>query len=152
AKPAPTAIPQTGAAGSSQNGVLFGQTSIVQPSGEPALEAYNQASMLQESAAGGRVRFYHRDLPDGGTLAYFVVQLGDQVRVALINADGATPGTDATGDTKWADGQQHLATVEEMVQAPYVARPDMTLLGALAFGFHGDVRTSDEGTVAIDDQ
>jgi hypothetical protein len=128
------------------------QASVVEPSGEHALEAYNQASALQESAADGRVRFYRRDLPDGGALAYFVVQLDDQVRVALVNADGATPGTDETGDTIWADRQPHLATVEEIAHAPYAARPDMTLLGALAFGFHGDVRTSDEGTVVIDNQ
>jgi hypothetical protein len=139
-------------AGDVQNEAVFGQASAVEPGGERALEAYNQASMLQESAAGGRVRFFRRDLPGGGALAYFVVQLDDQVRVALINADGATPGTDATGDTMWADGQRHLATVEEMANAPYAARSDMTLLGALAFGFHGEARTSDEGTVVIDNQ
>jgi hypothetical protein len=36
-----------------------------------------------------------------------------------------------------------------MAQAPYAARSDMELLGAMAFGFHGDVRTSDEGSVVI---
>jgi hypothetical protein len=129
-----------------------GQVNTVEPNGQSALEAYNQASMLQESAAGGRVRFYRRDLPGGGALAYFVVQLDDQVRVALVNADGATPGTHSSGDTMWADGQRHLATVEEIVNAPYAARPDMSLLGALAFGFHGEARTSNEGTVVIDNQ
>ncbi len=141
-----------GDSGGAQNQAVFGQASAVEPSGERALETYNQASALQESAAGGRVRFYRRDLPGGGALAYFVVQLDSQVRVALINADNATPGTDAAGDTAWADGQPHLATVEEMAQAPYAARADMTLLGALAFGFHGEARTSDEGTVVIDKQ
>jgi hypothetical protein len=134
------------------DGAIFGQASVVQPSGERALEAYNQASALQESAAGGRVRFYRRDLAGGGSLAYFVVQLGDRVRDALVNADGATPGTAPSGDTMWVDGQKHLATVEEIARAPYAAYHDMTLLGALAFGFHGDVRTSDEGTVVIDNQ
>jgi hypothetical protein len=135
-----------------ESGSVFGQASAVESGGERALEAYNQASALQESAAGGRVRFYRRDLPGGGALAYFVVQLDDQVRVALVNADGATPATDTNGDTMWADGRQHLATVEEIANAPYAARPDMTLLGALAFGFHGEVRTSNEGTVVIDNQ
>ena len=138
--------------GDAAGGAVFGQASAVQPGGEQALEAYNQAGALQESAAGGRVRFYRRDLGGGAALAYFVVQLDDQVRVALVNADGATPGTHPSGDTMWADGQRHLATVEEMARAPYAAHPGMTLLGALAFGFHGDVRTSDEGTVVIDSQ
>src|SRR5688572_2483703 len=61
-----------------ESGSVFGQASAVEPGGERALEAYNQASALQESAAGGRVRFYRRDLPGGGALAYFVVQLDDQ--------------------------------------------------------------------------
>ena len=147
-----TYSPVAGDSGGAANAAVFGQASAVEPSGEPALEAYNQDSSLQESAAGGRVSFYRRDLPGGAALAYFVVRLDDQVRVALINADGATPSTDATGDTMWADGRKHLATVEEIAQASYAARPDMTLLGALAFGFHGDVRTSDEGTVVIDNQ
>jgi hypothetical protein len=42
-----------------------------------------------------------------------------------------------------------LATVAQMAQAPYAARAGMRLLGAMAFGFHGDVRTSDEGSVVI---
>ena len=147
-----TKATRPGDASAAAKDILFGEASLVEAGGERALETYNQASALQESAAGRRVRFYRRDLPGGGALAYFVVQLGSQVRVALINADGATPGTDAAGDTIWADRRPHLATVEEMAQAPYAARLDMTLLGALAFGFHGEARTSDEGTVVIDNQ
>jgi hypothetical protein len=36
-----------------------------------------------------------------------------------------------------------------MARAPYAARDGMAMLGAMAFGFHGDVRTSDEGSVVI---
>jgi hypothetical protein len=150
--PGATAVPQPLDPNGAEDDITIGQERAAEPGGERALEAYNQASALQESAGGGRVRFYRRDLPAGGALAYFVVLLDDQVRVALINADGATPGTDEAGDTIWADRQQHLATVEEIAHARYAARPGMVLLGALAFGFHGDVRTSDEGTVAIDGQ
>jgi hypothetical protein len=112
------------------------------------LESYNQGSALQDSDPSGRVRFYRRDVA-GGSIAYFVVTLDPQVHLEVINADGATPGSDATGDTIWTDGRKHLATVAQMAQAPYAAREGMTLLGAMAFGFHGDVRTSDEGTVVI---
>lgn len=114
-----------------------------------ALERYSQGSTLQESVADQRVRFYHRDVAGGGTIAYFVVMLDDLVHLEVINADGATPSSDATGDTIWTDGQKHLATLEDMVRAPYAARDKMTLLGAIDFGFHGDVRTSDEGSVVI---
>ncbi|MCG8350023.1 MAG: phosphodiester glycosidase family protein [Chloroflexales bacterium] len=113
-----------------------------------SLEQYNQGSVLQESVADGRVQFYRRDLADGN-IAYFVVNLDEQVHLEVINADGATPSSDATGNTIWTDGQRHLATVVEMVHAPYTAREGMTLLGAMAFGFHGAVRTSNEGTVVI---
>jgi hypothetical protein len=117
--------------------------------GLAALDRYNQGSVLQEDVADGRVRFFRRDLPGGGTLAYVVVMLDQQVHVEVVNADGATPGSDASGDTIWTDGKQHLATVEEITRAPDAARDGMQLLGAMAFGFHGAVRTSDEGTVVI---
>jgi hypothetical protein len=126
-------------------------TIVVQAQATPdpsALERYNQASALQDADPSGRVRFYRRDVA-GGSIAYFVVMLDEQVHVEVINADGATPGSDSTGDTIWTDGQKHLATVAQMAQAPYAARADMSLLGAMAFGFHGDARTSDEGTVVI---
>jgi hypothetical protein len=118
--------------------------------GVAALDRYNQGSVLQEDVADGRVRFFRRDLPGGGALAYFVVMLDEQVHIGVINADGATPGSDASGDTVWTDGGKHLATVEEIARAPYAARTGMQLLGAMAFGFHGNVRTADEGTVVID--
>lgn len=114
-----------------------------------ALESYNQASILQDSDPQQRVRFYRRDMPGGGALAYFVVSLDEQVHVEVVSADGATPGSDATGDTIWTDGQRHLAPVAEIANAPYAAREGMDLLGAMAFGFHGDARTSDEGTVVV---
>jgi len=117
--------------------------------GVSALEGYNQGSALRESVADQRVRYYRRNLAGGGTLAYFVVLLDKQVHIEVVNADGATPGSDATGDTIWLDGQRHLTTVEEIARAPYAARDKLTLVGAMAFGFHGDVRTSDEGTVVI---
>src|SRR5215213_8671945 len=113
-----------------------------------ALESYNQTSLLQDADPSGRVRFYRRDVA-GGSIAYFVVMIDPQVHLEVINADGATPGSDATGDTIWTDGRTHLATVAQMAQAPYAARAEMSLLGAMAFGFHGDERTSDEGTVVI---
>jgi hypothetical protein len=129
---------------------ITGMFSARQAPGSAALERYNQTSVLQEAAADQRVRYYRRDLPSGGSIAYFVVLLGAQVHIEVVNADGATPGSDASGDTIWTDGRQHLATVEEIARAPYAVRDKMTLLGAMAFGFHGDVRTSDEGTVLID--
>lgn len=136
-------------------------TAIAQPAPAPAaitgfavpetvgLATYNQGSQLIDSAAGQQVSHYRRTLPSGGTLVYFVVQLGPQARVEVINADGATPGSDASGDTIWTDGQQHLATAAEMAQAPYALRDGQAPVLAMAFGFHGAARTSDEGTVVI---
>jgi hypothetical protein len=116
-----------------------------------ALEDYNQGSQLQDADTQQRARFFRRDVA-GGSLAYFVVALGPDVHVGVINADGATPGSDAAGDTIWTDGGRHLATVADMAQASYAAREGMELLGAMAFGFHGDARTSDEGSIVIDGQ
>lgn len=119
--------------------------------GQTALEHYAQASELVEDVDGGRVRFYRRDVV-GGALDFFVVRLDQQTQVRVINADGATPGSDAQGDTIWTDGQRHLRTVQEMVTAPDATRADNELLGAIAFGFHGEPRTANEGTVVIDNQ
>ncbi len=115
---------------------------------EARLLAFNQASKLQERVADGRVEFFRRDLA-GGELVYFVVRLDEQVHVQLINADGAIPASDEHGDTIWLDHGQHLATVATMANAPYATIEGMELLGALAFGFHGDLRTSNEGSVVI---
>lgn len=124
-------------------------TIVMEATRDPsAIESYNQGSLLQDADPSGRVRFYRRGVA-GGSIAYFVVMLDPQVHLEVINADGATPGSDASGDTIWTDGQKHLTTVAQMVQAPYAARAGMRLLGAMAFGFHGDARTSDEGTVVI---
>lgn len=124
---------------------------VAQPfgSGQAMLESYAQASALREDVGGGQVRMFQRDVA-GGALDFVVVRLGGAAQVAVVNADGATPASDAGGDTVWADGQRHLRTVQEMAAAPYAARPGRELLGAMAFGFHGDVRTSDEGSVVID--
>lgn len=126
---------------------LTGRALALPPSHEQ-LAAFNGGSALQESVASGQVEYYRRALP-GGELAYVVVRLGPQVHLEVINADGATPGSDATGDTIWTDGQQHLATVAEMAAAPYAAREGRELLNAMAFGFHGAARTSNEGSVVI---
>jgi len=125
---------------------------VIRATPDPSpIESYNQGSVLQDADSSGRVRFYRRDVA-GGSIAYFVVMLDPQVHLEVITADGATPGSDASGDTIWTDGQKHLTTVAQMTQAPYAARTGMHLLGAMAFGFHGDTRTSDEGTVVINGQ
>ncbi|NJM06406.1 phosphodiester glycosidase family protein [Candidatus Gracilibacteria bacterium] len=114
-----------------------------------ALEAYNAQSELIASAGDGSVRLFRRNLPSGGQVTYMVVELSVRTHVEVINADGATPASDERGDTIWADGQKHLATVTTMVNAPYAQRVGKELLGAMAFGFHGGERTSNEGTVVI---
>jgi hypothetical protein len=113
------------------------------------LERYNAASQQVDVVADGLAGHYRRTLPSGATLVYFVVQLGPRVHIEVLNADGATPGSDPSGDTVWTDGKQHLATVAEMVAAPYALRDGKPPLAAMAFGFHGAARTSDEGTVVI---
>lgn len=120
------------------------------PAPPPAeqLAAFNAASALQESAAGGRVELYRRAV-GGGEIIYAVARLDERVHVQVINADNAVPTSDATGDTMWADGGQHLQPVAAMANAPYAAREGMDLLWAMAFGFHGAVRTSNEGSVVI---
>lgn len=117
--------------------------------GALAMEAYNQSSVLVDATPDQHIRYYTRALEGGGRLAYFVVQLSERVHVEVLTADGAIPGSDARGDTIWVDGQQHLATVEEMARAPYAERARMVLMGAMALGFHGAARTSPEGTVVI---
>ncbi len=118
------------------------------PPSHEQLDAFNGGSALQERVADGLVEYYRRAL-GGGELAYFVVRLDERVHIELINADGATPASDEAGDTIWADRQQHLATVAEMAAAPYARRDGLELLGAMAFGFHGAARTSNEGSVVI---
>lgn len=126
---------------------LVGLALPVPPPGEQ-LAAFNRDSALHDSVAGGLVEYYRRPIASG-ELIYSVVQLDDRVHVEVINADGAIPGSDASGDTIWIDGQRHLRPVVEMVNAPYAVRPGMELLWAMAFGFHGAVRTSNEGSVVI---
>ncbi len=128
-------------------------TSVMQPVGADPLAAerlaaFNAGSALQESVADGRVEYYRRAV-GGGELFYSVVRLDERVHVEVINADGATPGSDASGDTIWTDGGRHLQPVAVMANAPYAARDGMELLWAMAFGFHGDARTSNEGSVVI---
>ena len=124
------------------------QPALAAPPAAEQLAAFNAGSALQESVADGRVEFYRREIA-GGELIYTVARLDEQVHVELINADGATPGSDASGDTIWTDGQKHLAPVVVMASAPYAARSGMELLWAMAFGFHGAARTSNEGSVVI---
>lgn len=149
-----TLAPPLNVAAQSLQGGLTGHaeplTAVLSPS--PAIErlaAFNAGSALQEELADGRVAFYRRAMPGGGELAYFVVMLDASIHLEVLNADGATPGSDTTGDTIWRDGQRHLATVAAMAEAPYAARDGMELLGAMAFGFHGAERTSNEGSVVI---
>src|SRR3954471_6224193 len=83
---------------------------VIQATPDPsAIESYNQGSVLQDADPSGRVRFYRRDVA-GGSIAYFVVMLDPQVHLEVINADGATPGSDPSGDTIRTDGQKHLTT------------------------------------------
>jgi hypothetical protein len=128
-------------------------TSVMRPAGaDPQaaerLAAFNAGSALQESVAEGRVEYYRRSV-GGGELFYSVARLDERVHIEVINADGATPGSDAAGDTIWADGGRHLQPVAAMAGAPHAARDGMELLWAMAFGFHGDARTSNEGSVVI---
>jgi hypothetical protein len=121
---------------------------VAEPAPGDPLEAFNAAGALQESVAGGSVRLFRRAMA-GGELAYVVVRLDDQTHIELINADGAVPGSDATGDTIWLDGGRHRQTVAAMVNAPYARRDGLDLLAGMAFGFHGEERTSNEGSVVI---
>jgi hypothetical protein len=113
-------------------------------------EAFHAGSALQEGLADGALRYFRRAMPGGGELAYVVVRLDARVQVAVVSADGATPASDSRGDTVWADGGRHLASVAAMAGAPYAARAGMDLIAAMAFGFHGAERTSDEGSVVVD--
>jgi len=118
------------------------------PAAHERLEAFNRESTLQERAGEGLVEFYRRGV-GGGELLYAVARLDERVHVEVINAEGAVPGSDASGDTIWLDGRRHLQAVVEMANAPFAAREGMELLWAMAFGFHGAVRTSNEGSVVI---
>jgi hypothetical protein len=137
----------SGIVGAAEPAALTG-SAIAQAPGTALLEEYNQASELLEAPGDGSVRFYRREVA-GGTLNYFVVLLGEGVSVQALTADDATPASDASGDTVWAGGGKHLATVQEMATAPYAALPGHSLLGATNFGFFG-ARTSSEGTVVTD--
>lgn len=146
---ASSAASKGGLVGQAEPLVAVAQPVAAFPGGLQQFEAYSAGSALQESVADGRVRFYRRAV-GGGELAYIVAMLDEQVRVAPITADGAVPASDETGDTIWADRGRHLRTVAEMVAAPYAQREGMELLGAMAFSYHGDARTSPEGSVVID--
>lgn len=112
------------------------------------LNAFNAGSALQESVAGGLVEYYRRPV-GGGEILYAVAHLNERIHIEVLNAHNAVPTSDATGDTMWADGGQHLAPVVEIANAPYAVREGKELLWAMAFGFHGAVRTSNEGSVVI---
>lgn len=127
---------------------LTGVAEPVAAAPRDVLEAFNTASQLQDQAADGSVRLFRRQIA-GGELAYLVVRLDARTHLELINANGATPGSDADGDTIWLDGGQHRATVAELVQAPYALRDGLELVAGMAFSFHGEVRTSNEGSVVI---
>lgn len=144
----PVAIVHDALAGSQPQMMITGaaEAAQAQPIAAGSLDEYNAGSKQIEQAAGGDIALYQRNLEQGGSLFYIVAILGDHTHLEVINADGATPGSDATGDTIWMDGGQHLQQVAAMAQAPYAARDGMELLGALAYGFHG-ARTSNEGTV-----
>jgi hypothetical protein len=114
-----------------------------------ALAAYKAQSELLADAGDGAVQLFRRSLASGGQVTFMVVELTERSHLEVINADGATPSSDDRGDTMWADGQKHLATVTAMVNAPYARREGKELLGAMAFGFHGAERTSNEGSVVI---
>jgi hypothetical protein len=141
--------PPVGAAVDTNDGVGLRGEATLATAAINQLETFNAASDLQEDVAGGSLRFYRRGMAGGGELAYFVVMLGDPIHIEVINADGALPTSDATGNTIWADGQQHLQRVAEMASAAHARREGMVLIGATAFGFHGAERTSNEGTVVI---
>ncbi|NNJ13226.1 hypothetical protein EKD04_023150 [Chloroflexales bacterium ZM16-3] len=150
----PAVLSRWGAAVADQASVgLMGKAEPLAGRAAPAvvgLDEFNRGSALLDSAADGAVQSFRRALPGGGTLAYVVVRLVEGVHVGVISADGATPASDAAGDTMWADGGRHLQPVAEMAAAPYAARDGMDLVFAMAFGFHGDTRTSDEGSVVVD--
>jgi hypothetical protein len=122
---------------------------FIEDPGDEALAAFTAASEFRGDAANGAIRHYSRPLPGGGRISYVVAELRDGVNMRVITADGATLTSDASGDTMWADGQAHLATVVEMATSPYALLDGRPPLAAMAFGFHG-ARTSDEGTVVID--
>lgn len=125
------------------------QAQTTPTTGWAAFERHSRENELIESVANGQLRLYQRKLQQG-SIVYAALTLGDQAFLETINADGASPGSDATGDTIWLDGKQHLQAVTTLFAAPYAQRPGAKLIGALAFGFHGDVRTSNEGTVVSD--
>ncbi|MBC8161979.1 MAG: phosphodiester glycosidase family protein [Roseiflexaceae bacterium] len=143
----PTAAPPAAISGAA----LITGVAQAQGEGETALEVYMAQSDVQEDVGEGQVRFTRRDVA-GGALELLVLRLDEHTNIRVINADGATPGSDERGDTTWTDGQRHLRTVQEMTTAPYALRENSELLGAIAFGFHGEPRTANEGTVVIDGQ
>lgn len=122
---------------------------ITDVAGDSALEAYTATSTLNDTMADGALRFFTRSLPDGGRLDYVVAILTEALHVEVLTANGATLGSDATGDTIWVDGQHHLQTVQDMANAEPAVRPDRDLAVAMAFGFHGAERTADEGSVVV---
>jgi hypothetical protein len=122
---------------------------FIENPGDEALAAFTGASEFRGDAANGAIRHYSRALPGGGRISYVVAELRDGVGMRVITADGATLTSDADGDTMWADGGAHLATVVEMATSPYALLDGKAPIAAMAFGFHG-ARTSDEGSVVID--
>ncbi len=114
------------------------------------LAAFHAGSTLNESLAGGTVEYYTRVWPGGGRLDYVVAILDDQVDVRVITANGARVGSDITGNTVWVDGGRHLQTVIDMAGSRHALHDGMAPVAAMAFGFHGAERTSDEGSIVVD--
>ncbi len=117
---------------------------------DEALAAFNAGSTLHESLAGGMVEYYTRFWPGGGRLDYVVAILDESVDVRVITANGARVGSDITGNTVWVDGGRHLQTVLDMAGSQHALHRGTAPVTAMAFGFHGAERTSDEGSIVVD--
>lgn len=128
------------------SGARFGQ----RQASDGALAAFNAGSTLNESLAGGAIEYYTRFWPGGGRLDYVVAILDDQVDVRVITANGVRVGSDITGNTVWVDGGRHLQTVIDMAGSPHAVHGGTAPVAAMAFGFHGAERTSDEGSIVVD--
>lgn len=128
---------------------------LAQPDATAAPEVAAQPTLFPQPASlpqfqptdmEGDISYFRHNVASGQVF-YVSVPIGPTTKLQIINAEGKEPGSDNTGDTVWVDGGKHLQTIDQIAGLGSSQYQGRSPVFAMAFGFHGDERTSDEGTV-----
>lgn len=96
-----------------------------------AIDVYNKESTCVDEAADGKIRYYTRDIGNGGRLDYAVIMLDDSIDLEVLHANGVKPATTEYNNTQWADGQDHRESVPSMAESDHAKKDgeELVLVG-----------------------